>query len=105
MNPQLDQLEEWHYLMFISMLTLTLDLWKDLTKIGFGILATALWQYTPMPGHPLEHGQLLVGQGAMSQLMIQMTQEMNRRAAGGGMVIHHNQALKWRTGKQSGNFK
>ena len=27
--------------------------------------------------------QLLVGQGAMSQLMIQMAQEMNRRAAGG----------------------
>ena len=38
--------------------------------------------------------QLLVGQGAMSHLLIQMAQEMNRRTVGQGAGDHYNQVDK-----------
>ena len=46
----------------------------------------------PIPPPPPQQGvgdpvaQLLVGQGAMSHLLIQMAQEMNRRTVGQGAV-------------------
>lgn len=71
------------------------NLWKDLTKIGFGILATALCQYTPMPGPPGEEILNMVNYWLDRVLWVSWWFKWHKRwieeLPGGGMVIHHNQ--------------
>ena len=59
----------------------------------------------PPPGVRDPFAQILVGQSAMSQLMVQMAQEMQRRAMRNAGVSQHEVGQENNPGTSSGEYK